>query len=561
MQADGPTTSQAARSREIVHVLLRHGLGFVVGALGLDSLVPFHRGLLGHPKRSEAYTRPEHVRMALEDLGPTFIKLGQIASTHADLLPPDYERQLARLQDGVPPAPTAAIRAVIEDELGTPVETAFASFEDEALAAASIGQAHAARLHDGTEVIVKVQRPGVAARIRSDLALIRSLANTASRRSELADRYDVVSIVDEFAATLLAELDYQREAERIARFSANFAGDPGVRIPGVFREVSAGRVLTLERLRGIRIDDLAALDAAGVDRTALAARTSTMLMKMVFEDGFFHADPHPGNLFVEPDGRIGLIDFGIAGTVDDATRDRLVDVLLALTSRDAARLGDAFVALGFARGRIDRIALERDLARLIEPYYERPLGDIAIGALLRETLEVIRRHRLVLPRELALLVKTLIMSEGVATHLAPEFKLMTILIPYAKRMAARRFSPEVLGPRLVGAAADSARLALGLPRRVDQLLGAVERGELQMGVRPAGFEPIVERLERSLDRVVLGIVAAAFINGLAVLVSVYHPAGWQAQAPVALLFGLATGVGAYLVRSVTRPARKDAFGR
>ncbi|HEU5287040.1 MAG TPA: AarF/ABC1/UbiB kinase family protein [Candidatus Limnocylindria bacterium] len=535
---------------------MRHGLGFLVDALGLDRVIPFHRGLLGHPKRAEPYTRPEHVRMALEDLGPTFVKLGQIASTHGDLLRPDYQHELARLQDGVAPAPTDSIRAAIEAELGASIETAFASFGDEPVAAASIGQAHAARLHDGTEAIVKVRRPGVIANVRSDLTLIRSLANAASTRSALAERYDVVGIVDEFAATLLAELDYEREAESIARFAANFAGDPTVRIPSVFRQVSGDGVLTLERLRGIRIDDLAALDAAGIDRAALAARTSRMLMKMVFEDGFFHADPHPGNLFVESDGRIGLIDFGMTGTIDETTRDRLVDVLLALTGRDPSRLADAFLALGFARGRVDRTLLERDLARLIAPYYERALGDISIGALLQETLEVIRRHRLVLPRELALLVKTLIMSDGIATHLAPDFKLMTVLIPYAKRMLARRLSPEVLGPRLAGAATEAARLALTLPRRVDQLLGALERGDLEIPIRPAGFEPIAERFERSADRVVLGIVAAAFMNGLAVFVSVYHPAGWQAQAPLALIFGLAAGIGAYLVRSVMRPARR-----
>jgi ubiquinone biosynthesis protein len=555
--SDGPALGNAARSREIAGVLARHGLGFLVDTLGLESLVPFHRGLLGHPKRAEPYTRPEHVRMALEDLGPVFVKMGQIASTHGDLLSPDYQRELARLHDAVPPAPTAAIRAIVESELGSSVETLFASFEDEPVAAASIGQAHAARLHDGTEVIVKIRRPGVAAHVESDLALMRGLAARASQHWELADRYDVVGIVEEFAETLRAELDYGREADHAVRFAKNFAGDRTVRIPRVFHDTSRGRVLTLERLRGIMIDDVAALDAAGVDRAALAARTAAVLMKMVFDDGFFHADPHPGNFFVEPNGRIGLIDFGMTGTIDDATRDRLVDVLLALTGGDTSRLVDAFLALGVAEGKVDRVALERDFARLIAPYRDRPLGEISISAVLEEMLGVVRQHRLVLPRDLVLLVKTLIMSEGVATHLAPEFNLMSVLVPYGQRMLARRFSPRVLGPQLGRAVSDAAQLGVTLPRRVDRLLGALERGDLEVGMRPAGFEPVLERFERLADRIVLGIVGAAVLNGLGVLMSLYPPASWGAWASSAFTFGfaMAAGAGAYLAWSITRRRR------
>jgi len=497
--------------------------------------------------------------MALEDLGPTFVKLGQIASTRADLLSPAYQRELARLQDAVPPAPSAAIRAVVASELGRPVEELFTKFDDEPVAAASIGQAHAARLHDGTEVIVKVRRPGALERIEADLALIHRLAETASRRWELADRYDLVGLVEEFGDTLRAELDYVREGESAARFAESFADDPAVRIPSVFWETTRSRVLTLERLRGTKIDDVDALDAAGIERAALAARASGILMKMVFEDGFFHADPHPGNFFVEPSGRIGLIDFGMTGTIDDATRDQLVDVLLALTGSDTSRLVDAFLALGVARARVDRTALERDLARLIAPYYARALGEISISALLEEMLEVIRRHRLTLPRNLALLVKTLIMSEGLATRLAPEFKLTAVLVPYARRMMARRFSPRVWVPQVGKAAGDAARLGLTLPRRVDHLIDALERGDLEIGMRPTGFEAIVGRFERLANRIVLGIVAAAFINGLAVLMSVYHPAGWEAWAPLVFVAGFvfAGVLGAYLAWSITRPAPRQ----
>ena len=552
--AEAPAVTETPRSREIAAVLVRHGLGYLVGALGLDRLVPFHRGLLGHPSRSAAYTRPEHVRMALEELGPTFVKLGQIASTRPDLLSPAYQRELARLQDHVPPEPSAAIRAVIASELGSPVEALFASFDDQPVAAASIGQAHAARLHDGTEVIVKVRRPDALERVEADLALIQRLAQTASGRWELAARYDVIGLAEEFADTLRAELDYVREGESAGRIAASFAGDPAVRIPRVYWETTGTRVLTLERLRGIKIDDLAALDAAGIDRVALATRSSEIILKMIFEDGFFHADPHPGNFFIEPNGRIGLIDFGMTGTVDDHTRGQLIDVLLALTGNDTSRLADAFLALGVARGHVDRVAFEHDLARLVTPYYSRTLGEISIGALLEEMLAIIRTHRLALPRNLALLVKTLIMSEGLATRLAPDFRLMSVLVPYARRMVTRRFSPRVWGPRIGSAAEDAARLGLALPRRLDHLLGALERGDLEIAMRPSGFDAIVGRFERLANRLVLGIIAAAFINGLAVLMAMYHPADWEAWAPFVFAVGFlfAAGLGAYLAWSIIR---------
>lgn len=558
MTAGAAPVGQLTRSRQIAWVLARHGLGYFVGTLGLAPAIPFHRGLFGHRRRAEVYTRPEHVRMALEDLGPTFVKLGQIASTRPDLLSPAYQRELARLQDSVPAAPAAAIRAVVAGELGRPVQEVFASFDDEPIAAASIGQAHAARLHDGTEVIVKVRRPGAVEVVDADLALIRRLAETAVRRSELADRYDAVGLVEEFSDTLRAELDYTREAESARRFAASFADDPEVRIPRVFSEHSGERVLTLERLRGIKIDDVSALDAAGIDRTALAARASRMLMKMVFEDGFFHADPHPGNFFVEPDGRIGLMDFGMTGAIDDATRDRLADVLLALTAFDIPRLVDVLLSLGVAREHVDRASLERDLARLIGPYYARALGDISIADLLQEMLDVIRRHHLALPRGLALLAKTLIMSEGLATHLAPRFRLTTVLVPYAERMLATRFSPNVWGPRLARAAGDAARLGLTLPRRVDRLLDALERGDIEIRMRPAGFDEVVGRFERLANLIVLGILAAAIMNGLAVLMSIYHPAGWEAWVPVVFVVGFvfAVALGAYLAWAITRPTRR-----
>ncbi len=492
--------SHRARYGQIADALGRHGLGYLVGVFGLERFVPFHRGLLGHPRRAQPYTQPEHIRMALEELGTTFIKLGQIVSTRADLLPPDYQAELSKLQDQAPPVPTDEIEAVITAELGQHLDTLFASFDRTPLAAASIGQAHAATLPDGTEVVVKVRRPGVVEQVEEDLEILRNSAAAATRRWEVADRYDLVGLAEEFAQTLRAELDYIREGRSAERFAANFAHDPAIHIPRIFWETTTSRVLTLERIGGIKIDELGALDEAGIDRSTLAERAARMLLQMVFDDGFFHADPHPGNFFIETEGRIGLIDFGMVGTVDEHTQQQLVDVLLAVTSEDSNALVDALLNLSVAGRRIDRDLLRRDLEHLQSRYYGRPLSEIALGPVLSEALGAVRRHSLHLPPNLALLFKTIIMSEALGAQLDPSFRLITVLVPYAQWLMLRQYSPTLWVRRFARSSLDAARLGADLPQHVSGLIGELERGGLEVGMRPTGFDPLLRRFEQLVNR-------------------------------------------------------------
>lgn len=545
------------RYRRIATVLARHGLGYFVGVLGLERLVPFQRGLFGHAARSEPYTRPEHVRLVLEELGAAWVKIGQVLSTRPDLLPPEYQYELAKLQDAAPPVAIEQIRAAIDAELGQPPEVLFSRFDVLPLAAASIGQVHAAALQDGTEVVVKVRRPGVVEQVEEDLAILRELAATASRRWERAADYDLIGLADEFAATLRAELDYSREGRNAERFAANFAGEPTVHIPRVFWATTTPRVLTLERISGVKVTDRAALDAANVDRRMLAERASHLLLRMIFEDGFFHADPHPGNFFVEPGGRIGLIDFGMVGTVDERTREQLVSVLLAVSTRDADRLVDTFQELGVAHRRLDRAKLRQDLDLQLDRYYDQPLGEIPLGALVSETLAIVRRHHLQLPSDLALLLKTALMSEGLAAGLDPTFQMTSIVTPYARRLLLRQNSPRRWARRLTRAGLEAGELGIALPRQLRRLLGELERGTLTVSARPEGLEPVLERLERLANRLVLAIIAAAFVIGLAVLMAVYHPPGWNRWAgPIFELgFALAAALGAYLAWSIYRSGR------
>ena len=350
--------------------------------------VPFHWGVLGHERRQLPYTRPEHVRLGLEELGATFVKLGQMLSTRGDLLEPAYQAELAQLQDAAPPEPVARVRAVIEAELGQSVARAFASFDDVPLAAASIGQAHAATLHDGRRVVVKVRRPGVVEQVELDLRLIDDLAVGATRRWEPAARHDLVELVR----------------------------DP------------------LERIDGIKLGDLSDLDSAGIDRPALARRAARVTLHMVFIDGFFHADPHPGNVFVEPDGRIALVDFGMVGSVDSATRRQLVAAPAAAAGHDTPSLVEAFTGLGLAGPGVDRAALGADLATVVARL-DQPLGEVSIGSLLGDLVTVLRRSQLRLPPGSALLVKTIAMCEGVGAMLDPGFQLMEVLIAFSTSIA------------------------------------------------------------------------------------------------------------------------------
>ena len=537
------------RYREIAETFSRHGMGYLVGVLGLERLVPFHHGLLGHEPRAEPYTQPEHVRLALEQLGATFIKLGQILSTRPDLLAPEYQRELAKLQDAAPPVRGDLMAAAVAAELGRPVDEAFASFELEPLAAASIGQAHAATLHDGTEVVVKVRRPGVVDEIHQDLEILRNLAVRASRRWDVAADYDIVGLADEFADTLRAELDYLQEGRNAERFAANFAGDDDVHIPRVFWETTTSRVLTLERIRGINVSDLVALDAAAIDRRSLAERATRVIAQMVFEDGVFHADPHPGNFFIEPGGRIGIIDFGMVGEIDDELRRRLGTLLLALVRQDPDRITTAVMQLSATQRTATRSALREDLHRLVRRYAGRPVGELPLAELTNQVLGIMRRHHLQLPRELALLVKALAMNEGLASNLEPDLRFGDVLAPYAQRLMAGELSPAALARAIQRAGLEATQLGIELPEQLRRLLDLADRDGLELRLRSADVELVMARIERMQQRVVAGLIGAALAQAMVDLL-VADPRRRRAWERPLLAGGIAmtAGLGAYLAR-------------
>ena len=549
-------TSHAERYRQIAETLARHGLGFLVGAAGMDRWLPLQHGLFGHEKREEAFSNPEHLRLALEELGPTFIKLGQVLSTRPDLLPLDYQTELAKLQDAAPPVAGSMISEVVASQLGKTTAELFASFDLEPLATASIGQAHAATLFDGTEVVVKVRRPGVVEQIEEDLEILRNLATAVGRHWEAAADWDVEGMANEFAQSLRAELDYLQEGRNTERFAANFAASPDVHIPRVYWDTTTSRVLTLERISGTKVNDTQGLDRAGIDRHKLADRAASIAAKMIFDDGFFHADPHPGNLFVEPEGRIGLIDFGMVGTIDDELRLKLGRLLVALVSKRPERIASALIKLSTVRGNVDPAALRSDIVPIVALYADRSLDQVSVGDVAREVLALLRRHHLHLPRQMALLVKMVVMTEGMGVLLDPKFQLGQVLAPYARRLALERFSPHAVTRRLAQSGADMAELLVDLPEQLHRATELLDSGGLEVHLRAAELTPMVDRVERVGQRLVVAMIAGALIKGIGDLVAL-DQRRWQSwHVPlVSAGLGAVGAFGAYLTWTARRHRR------
>ena len=545
--------SRRGRYQEIADTLVRHGLGFLAGAVGVTRWIPAGRTADRRvDPEGGPYTTPQRIRLALEELGPTFVKLGQLLSTRPDLLPPAYIAEFSKLQDAAPPVPAEAIRRTIREELGADPEELFASFEWTPLASASIGQAHTATLADGTAVVVKVRRPDAVRQVNEDLEILTNLAERAARAWEAARTYNIPGIVQEFAQTLRAELDYLREARNAERFAANFADRPEVVIPRVHWDTTTSRVLTLERMTGTKISDIAQPDAEGVDRRRLARTGTELMLQMLFEDRFFHADPHPGNMFVHPDGSIALIDFGMVGEISEELYEKFAAFFIAFTERDPAALADALIDLSVTRGSVDEDALRVGLTSFVGRYSGRPLSELHFSQMATDLLRMVREQRLQLPGPVSLVIKVLMMIEGIGVQLDPDFDLNAVLTRYARRLTREQLSLEALLRRMGSATADAGALLVEAPGRVRRLLAQVDRNGLEVHLRAAELDPLVGRAERIGNRLVAGMIVAALINGLGQLV--VHENRWRSWTSALMGAGLTavTALGGYLAWTTKR---------
>jgi len=503
------------RYRQIARVLARHGFDYFVdqlAPLGTPLLRPFKRR-----PRPPRHSVPERLRMVLQELGPTFIKLGQLLSTRADLLPEEYVLELEKLQDAVPPFPFEEVRRQVERELGRPLEEIFAYFDRTCLAAASIAQVHRARLVGGEEVVVKVQRPGVEDIIAVDLDILHDIARLVDRRTHWGHIYSFTDMAEEFRRTMHEETDFRAEARNTDILRRHALDNPHVYIPRVFWDLTSRRVLTLEYVQAVKLTDLAALDAMGIDRTSVARHLAGSIVKQMLVDGVFHADPHPGNLAVLADGRITFFDFGITGRLPADLREQLGLMVLGMVRKDTGMVMRALFRMGVVPADVDSAALRRDIERLEEKYYEVPLAQVDVAESFRDLLRVAYKHRIRLPSELTLLIKALVTVDGVIEQLDREVSIAVIARPLVKRLAAGRFSLERLRRHVEEAIPEYGYLLARLPALTGEILEQAARGKLRIKEENPGLKELASRTEAMVGRLSIGLVTAALFVAAALL--------------------------------------------
>jgi len=499
------------RLMQMADLVVKHGLG---GALDLVGLAPrlFHRA---PPEANEERSLPlaHRVRLLLQDLGPTFIKLGQIASTRSDLFGEDVVRELRKLQDQIDPFSYEEVEAVIAADLGKPIEEFFSYFEPKPLAAASIGQVHRARTLDNRDVVVKVQRPGVLEVIRNDMAILSWAARRLEARLEIARKMNVTGLLEEFEDLLIDELVYTIEGRNADRMRQNLAANPLIVIPEVMWDLTSRHVLTLEDVSGMKLDNIPALRAAGIHLQDLATGLSSAYIKQILIDGFFHGDPHQGNFLVNREGQIALVDFGIMGRLDEKTRDTLVSMCIAVFHQDSEEAVQNLVSLGAVSPDTDMTALTRDVDRLLSKYYFLPRHELRIGEIISRVLEVVYRHDVRMPTELALLAKVLLTIEGICIHLDPRFDFNASIRPFATELMERTISPRQLMREATRNAREISRIARVVPTQLMDVLSKLERGRLRVIVQYDHTDRTLDHLYEIANRVAMSIGLAAIMLG------------------------------------------------
>lgn len=515
------TVEHLRRYRHILAVLMKYGFDEVVGALRQKLALRLgDKAMPTRVKRAPGRrTRPQRVRLALTELGPTFIKLGQLLSTRPDLVPPEYVKELERLQDQVAPVKFSRIRREVERQLDGKLSDLFRDFDEQPIAAGSIAQVHCAVTRQGENVVVKVRRPGIVNAIRTECEILEDLAGLLKAAMFENDTLDPVRMVHEFAQAVTKEVDLNYEAGNLRRFGRNFAGDPTVHIPKVFDDYSTEGVLTMDRIEGIKCSDLDALRAAGLDPKVIARRGARFILRQVFDFGFFHADPHPGNIFVLPNNVLAPLDFGQVARLSEDNRRLISQSVLAVAEADADRLVRAFGRANMLEEDTDARALAADLDDMFDAYGSLALKEIPVGQAIAHTFEVVRRHRVHPPSEFTLMLKSLMTLESLAHMLDEDFQLVDHLKPYARRLALERMDPRRLMRMGRRALRDAADLAAIIPEQVDTLLSTLRRGKFQVHVQHEHLESLMHTLDRSSNRIAFGLVIAGTVVASSLLVS------------------------------------------
>lgn len=550
------------RAHEIASVLVRYGFSELVRRIGLGAALE-RAGRVLHAQASEEQANsapPVRVRRALEELGPTFIKLGQLLATRVDLFPPDWIAEFEKLQDAAPAEPYERIHAQLTEDLGQPPETVFVDLETAPIAAASLAQVHRARLPDGREVVLKVRRPGIRPRVEADLNLLARLAELFEAEAPELRRYRPREVVREFTMSLRRELDFAAECRNAERIAANQADHPEIVIPKIHWAWCGERLNVQDYIHGIPGRNLAAVDAAGLDRRRLARRGAGAVLRMMLRDGLFHADPHPGNVFYLPDDRIALIDFGMVGRLSEGRRHEVAVLLYGLASGDAHAVAD--VLLDWRSDDEDDVdatpeTLRRDIEAFVDQYRGVPLKHLDFGAMLSDLMALLRDHGLALPPELSLMIKAFITLEGLGCQLDPDFDLAAEARPPLQEVLLAHRAPAAVARRGWRHLGETFDLIARLPQDLRDLLRAGKRGKVQIQVEVVSLKRAVDQLDRAVSRMTLGIITAALIIGTAIVLTVVREPALAGLRTFGLLGFLgAAGGGVWILLSIWRSGKR-----
>jgi ubiquinone biosynthesis protein len=548
----------------IARVLVKHGFGVVADRLTSRRKSRSDAESLG----SSGFHAPRRIRMVLEELGPSFIKLGQLMSTRADIFPPEYVEEFKKLQDQVPPVAFAEIKQLLEAELRQPLAALFAEFSTESIAAASVAQVYAARLFSGARVAVKVVRPGVTKKIREDIQLMYTLAAKLEKNFELGRILGATNIVQEFERTIYNELDMFREAGNVEKFAANFQYVEDICVPQVYWELTTQSVLVMTFVEGVKVDEVAAIRAAGIDPREIALIGLRSLSRQLMEFGFFHADPHPGNTIVMRDGRVGLVDFGIMGYLDEETMLQVAYVFLGYAERDYDLIMEALLKSGVlpAEG-VDLAAFRRDLKDISEPFYGRSLQTISVRDVYDQVMQLVSKYRICLPRNLLLLLKTLIQTEALGKTLGSDASILTVMRPYARQLLQKGYESRKILRNMGQDLRNTAGYLKSAPKLIHDILKQTAMGKQELALRHTGFDHLDQKFERGVNRLVIGLIISASTIAAALILNSTQTVvqfqvrllGYQTLSLTAILgvvgYCIATVLGLWLIISIFRSGK------
>jgi ubiquinone biosynthesis protein len=544
------------RYRQIVTILLKYGFDQILGQMRIFTRLRMKRRGLKKAEELEKFTYAQRVRLALEELGPTFVKLGQVLSMRPFLIPLDLVVELTKLQDEVAPFPFAQVKEMVESELEAPLEEHFSSFDTLPIASASLSQVHKAMTKDGKTVVVKVQRPGIKEIIDADMEILKDLVNLLEKYIPESKQYDPRGISDELRKSIRREIDFNNEARNIEVFRENFKEEKSVFVPQVFWDMTTSKVLTMEFIDGVKISNLAELEKRGIDRKLLANIGGKMVFKQIFEDGFFHADPHPGNLFALEGNIIAPVDYGMMGRLSETTMDELADLLISVVSWHPGGIVKVYQDMEVVGEGVNLRALEADLAEFLYKYHKIPLSRLDMNTLINEAFEIIHRYDIRIQSELMLFSKALMTYEEVAKMLDPEYDLVTEVVPYVKKLAYRKFQPKELFKDLITTSQDLRDLLVTFPFELKRIIKNLAKGRFTFTFQHKGLDKLILELDRASNRVSFALIIAAIIVGSSLIMrleSKYTLFGYPLFGILGYIFAGVLGV--WLVIAILRSGK------